>query len=94
MQLLRKAVAAVLGITPPVAFRLGREGSSSAGTKPDSRPAPVAPTAVATVPSAKAEDVAAPTAEPGDAATHADMERMVIDELGAEVVAEHENDTV
>ena len=94
MQLLRKGIAAVLGVTPPVEFRLGREGSSSAGTKSASGPAPVAQPEAPPVPVAIVEDVAAPAAEPADAATHADMERMVIDELGAEIVAEHENDAV
>ncbi len=66
MQLLRRSISAVLGVTPPLEFRLGREGSSSAA------PAPV----------------------PADADAHAEIERMVIDELGAEIVAEHENDAI
>lgn len=94
MQLLRNSIAAVLGVTPPLQFRLGREGSSSAGAKPASRPAPVKQPEVAPAPAATVEVVAAPAPAPADAAIHADMERMVIDELGAEIVAEHENDSV
>jgi hypothetical protein len=72
LQLLRRSVGAVLGVTPPIEFRLGRQGTSNTGKPPAASAAP-----------SESVDVA-----------HADMERMLIDELGAEIVAEHENDPV
>ncbi|MDO8949851.1 MAG: DNA polymerase III subunit gamma/tau [Actinomycetota bacterium] len=87
MQLLRRSVAAVLGMTPPIEFRLGRQGASSSVK---SAPAPAAPPVRLEPVVATPAPTPAPT--PADAAAHDDMERMVIDELGAEVVAEHEKD--
>ncbi len=89
LQLLRRSVGAVLGVTPPIEFRLGRQGASSA-KRPRSTQAEAAPQA------AEASAVVVPVAGTAPAAapeaTHEDLERMLIDELGAEIVAEHEND--
>ncbi len=82
--LLRRSVTAVLGVEPPLEFRLGRGG---AGRTASGSPERVAPTP---------DDTVAPggTTAPGEAkaseGTHdsQELERMVIDELGVEIMAE------
>jgi DNA polymerase-3 subunit gamma/tau len=75
--LLRRSVAAVLGVEPPIEFRLGRAGTSSGVGKQ-------APTPVAD------EAAVEPTPPPAPDATVPDeeLEALVIAELGAEVVAD------
>lgn len=73
VQLLRRSIASVLGMAPPVEFRLGRSGGSDA-------PPPAVPS-----PSIAADEPSAVEAAPSDPA---ELERMLIDELGAAVVSE------
>ncbi|PKQ37819.1 MAG: DNA polymerase III subunit gamma/tau [Actinobacteria bacterium HGW-Actinobacteria-1] len=85
VQLLRRSISSVLGVTPPVEFRLGRSGGSTApAAAPASTPAP--PAAVVS------DAIEAPVATPLAAEDPAALERMLIDELGAEVVSEIPND--
>lgn len=88
ISLLRRSVAAVLGVEPPIEYRLGRSGASA-------QPAQCAPVAPA-VTHDGATIAPAPVTEPDDAgetiAPHpSELERMVIDELGAEVIEHHDN---
>ena len=81
LALLRRSVSAVLGIDPPVEYRLGRAGRSGAKspTAPQAAPAEMpAPQA------AEADPVPADPTLPTDAAT--DLEASVIAALGAEVL--------
>ena len=71
LALLRRSVASVLGLGPPVEFRLGRSGASARIATPHVDVAP-----------ALDVDDTSPAATP----SATDLERMVIDELGAEVV--------
>ncbi|MCE5192230.1 MAG: DNA polymerase III subunit gamma/tau [Actinomycetia bacterium] len=77
IQLLRRSIASVLGMTPPVEFRLGRSAGSDAP-----EPGVLSPLIAATEPSA----VEAAPSDP------AERERMLIDELGAAVVSEIPNE--
>ncbi len=85
VQLLRRSIASVLGVTPPVEFRLGRSGGSSV---PSAEPTPVPEPAAANAPDAAETHLA----EPVPAEDPAALERMLIDELGAEIVSEIPND--
>ncbi len=82
LQLLRRSVGAVLGVTPPIEFRLGRQGASSA-KRPRSTQAEAAPQA------AEASAVVVPVAGTAPArcagSNARDLERMLIDELGRRV---------
>jgi len=97
MQLLRRSVGAVLGVTPPVEFRLGRQGVSTTHTAPvdtratGSHASPAHSNASA--PAESVEPVDSGALMPQVATTHDEMERMIIDDLGAEIVAEHDNDS-
>jgi len=71
LALLRRSIAGVLGVEPPVEFRLGRSGAST----------PAAPQHVDVAPAFDVDDTS-PAATP----SKSDLERMVIDELGAEVI--------
>ncbi len=86
MQLLRRSIASVLGVTPPVEFRLGRSGSSTPAAKPKAHAAP-APAAQSPAPTQASQPDAAAAAA-ASAGDPADIERMLIDELGAAVVSE------
>jgi len=87
---LKRCVTAVLGIEPPIEFRLGRAGASK--SRPAVSPPPSAPAAA--IPPVPAEEPAvekAPSAEAAPAGTAAgasvdDLEASIIAELGAEVV--------
>lgn len=82
--LLRRSVTAVLGIEPPLEFRLGRGGAARAGSAPR-EPVSAAPAEAA------APDGATTVAEPdaGEGAQDPqELERMVIDELGVEIMAD------
>jgi len=96
MQLLRRSLNAVLGVTPPVEFRLGRQGASGTRMNAGSTGAPCPPVTAAqdpdSAPTEPAKDAITEVAATGTSGMHDEMERMIIDELGAEIVAEHEND--
>jgi DNA polymerase-3 subunit gamma/tau len=77
--LLKRSITSVLGVSPPVEFRLGRSGGSSA-------PTPVAPVSAAVEPTSEAP---APSAAPADPES---VERMLMDEFGAELVSETPHD--
>ena len=79
LALLRRSIAVVLGVEPPVEFRLGRSGAST----------PTAPRHVDVVPAVDIDDTS-PAATP----SKSDLERMVIDDLGAEVVDRGPSDDV
>jgi hypothetical protein len=84
----------VLGVTPPLALRLGRQGSSSpaAGTSCPEPPEPAhaspspeqAPETQSSVADGSAPADAAPSPE--------DVSRLFIDQFGAELLAEHDHD--
>ncbi len=82
--LLRRSVTAVLGIEPPLEFRLGRGGAARAGSAPR-EPVSAAPAEAAAPDSATT--VAGPDAGEG-AQDPQELERMVIDELGVEIMAD------
>ena len=77
LALLRRSIAGVLGIEPPVEFRLGRSGAS----------VPAATRHVDVAPALDMDDTS-PDATP----SASDLERMVIDELGAEVIDHNPSD--
>ena len=86
--LLRRSVSAVLGVDPPVEYRLGRAGRSNAAPAPAPVVAPSAPAPVSPAPSADASGGSASTSDglsmpPADTA---DLEASVIAALGAEVL--------
>ncbi|MDI6900740.1 MAG: DNA polymerase III subunit gamma/tau [Anaerosomatales bacterium] len=83
--LLRRSVTAVLGIEPPLEFRLGRGGAARAGSAPR-EPVSAAP-AEAAAPDGATTTVAGPDAGEG-AQDPQELERMVIDELGVEIMAD------
>ncbi|MDO9557965.1 MAG: DNA polymerase III subunit gamma/tau [Coriobacteriia bacterium] len=83
MPLLKRSIAVVLRVDPPLELRLGRSGGS--GPRPH-----------AAVPSA--EDTASPLTDetdsrPSVAGDDADITKLVMDELGAEVIVEHETES-
>ena len=94
LQLFRRCLAEVLGVTPPLALRLGRQGSSSpaAGTSCPEPPEPAhaspspeqAPETQSSVADGSAPADAAPSPE--------DVSRLFIDQFGAELLAEHDHD--
>ncbi|MGB4592616.1 MAG: hypothetical protein WBI63_02430, partial [Coriobacteriia bacterium] len=100
-QILRRSIGAVLGMQPPVQFRLGRQGSSEPVAAPVAAEAPDP----VDVPPATAElDESPATAHPVD--THVvpgradaaqtptdDLESRLINELGAFVVDERTNES-
>lgn len=84
---LKRCVTAVLGIEPPIEFRLGRAGVSKAR-----QPARV-PTHAPDAPSAGADETTVPPAPAGESAPPAagtsadvDLEASIIAELGAQIV--------
>jgi len=89
LQLLRRCLGDVLGVTPPIVFRLGRQGTSipdvaacpEPGTAPAAEPDP-SPQAAQGTPSTPAPDaVLSPE----------DVSRLFIDQFGAELLAEHDH---
>ncbi len=90
LQLLRRCLADVLGVAPPIAFRLGRQGASV----PDSVGCPEAEAP----PAARAEPDQTPHAAQGGSAaaqdaalSPEDVSRLFIDQFGAELLAEHDH---
>ena len=92
LQLLRRCVADVLGVTPPIAFRLGRQGSSvpDAAACPEPDTAPAAEDKPQTTPRAAHAPTVAPAADA--VLTPEDVSRLFIDQFGAELLAEHDHD--
>jgi len=90
LQLLRRCLADVIGVTPPIAFRLGRQGSSSPDAAACLEPAETAETApppdAAPAPPAGEE-----TGSTEAALSPEDVSRLFIDQFGAELLAEHEH---
>jgi len=87
--LLRRSVSVVLGIDPPIEYRLGRAGRSTAS--PVDAPSPATPRAVAPAATPKAPTADEPVAAAQDAgavspADTAELEASVIAALGAEVL--------
>ena len=92
LQLLRRCLADVLGVTPPIVFRLGRQGSSTpevvACPEPETTPASEAkPHEASRAPQAEAATTAQDTALSPE-----DVSRLFIDQFGAELLAEHDHD--
>jgi DNA polymerase-3 subunit gamma/tau len=95
LALLRRCVGTVLGVEPPLEYRLGRSGRSKPAKAPapkEAEPAkPVEPAdAPQTAPApAKAAEAAPPAAHAsGENMSDADLEAQVIAELGAQVLGE------
>ena len=91
LALLRRCVAAVIGVEPPVEFRLGRGGSSGGPAReaPDAAGVPrKGEERAEAMPSEPTVETGEPAAVDADGAgeTEADLEARVIAELGAKVV--------
>jgi len=82
MQLLKRSVAGVMRIDPPLELRLGRSGGSGP------RPHPAVPSPDDTAPPITDETDTRPVAQD----TEADIAKLVLDELGAEVIVDHDID--
>lgn len=92
LALLRRCVGTVLGVEPPLEYRLGRGGRSKpakAQTPEEAEPtdAPSAP-----APAKAAEKAPPPAAASGEDGSDADLEAQVIAELGAQVLGESDAD--
>ncbi|MHB1340970.1 MAG: DNA polymerase III subunit gamma/tau [Coriobacteriia bacterium] len=98
LQILRRSIGAVLGVQPPVEFRLGRQGSSAPA--PRSAAAPTSASAPTPGPATGSEAVvspelqssasaSAPASSPAPASD--DVEMRLISDLGAVVVDEREH---
>ena len=91
-QLLRRGLATVLGGAPPFRFQLGRGAVRAPGAEPVENQA-----AHADVPPSDGGDETTPEPSPeanvpakrAEAGPHDDIERLLIDELGAQMIAEH-----
>jgi DNA polymerase-3 subunit gamma/tau len=83
MQLLKKSIAVVLRVDPPLELRLGRSGSSGP------RPHTPAPSPDDTAPQLADETDSRPVPAQSDD----DVTRLVMDELGAEVIVDHESES-
>jgi DNA polymerase-3 subunit gamma/tau len=82
--MLRRSISAVLGVNPPVQYRLGRSGGSRAQTPPASS-APSATSAAVVAEAPTDAPAAAPADEPLDEAA---LQAKIIAELGADVLGD------
>jgi len=92
LQLLRRCLADVLGVTPPIAFRLGRQGSSTPDVAacPEPDASPVADAVPDGTPNAAVVNTAGPATDA--VLSPEDVSRLFIDQFGAELLAEHDHD--
>ena len=90
MQMLQRAITEVMGVRPPVRLQLGRGGvRPPVQPAPDARRPPVPETREPDDELTHRMPVAPPAAPAGGAKPVADIEAILRDELGAELVAEH-----
>jgi len=89
LQLLRRCLGDVLGVTPPIVFRLGRQGSST----PDVAACPEPETAPAPGPDRTPRSIKSAATVPASEAALSpeDVSRLFIDQFGAELLAEHDH---
>lgn len=93
-QLLKNALAAVFGVAPPFRYQLGR-----GAVRAPAEEQPVATPTRVGVPPADGGDETTTAPPPGPPAgdvappPHDDLERMLADQLGAEIIAEHPHET-
>jgi hypothetical protein len=85
VQLLRRAIATVLGVKPPVRYQLGR-----GAVKPVEMPEPVAPTLPVDDAVQSTDEPESPSGEDADEAPL--LEKTLMDEFGAEVIVERRHD--
>jgi DNA polymerase-3 subunit gamma/tau len=91
VQLLRRCLADVLGVTPPIAFRLGRQGSSTPDVAACPEPAPSPDSSSESDQTPRAVPATAEAAVPDVTLSPEDVSRLFIDQFGAELLAEDDH---
>jgi hypothetical protein len=96
LALLRRCVGTVLGVEPPLEYRLGRSGRSKPAKAPAPKEAEPAEPAdaphTAPAPAKAAEEAPSTPDASGEDVSDADLEAQVIAELGAQVLGESDSD--